>query len=371
MTEPLPSSPSNGPLEPAPAPETAPEAAPSRLRRRSVTIDDVARAAGVSRQTVSNALNFPHRVRDETLTRVRAAISELGYRPDQSARSLRTGERRTLGYLAPPDDPFDPNPLMGGFLEALVDAAGARGFRVLLFRPPGGSTSPEDTREVLDEVIAARQVDGLILSDVLDPDPRVDHVTEAGIPFVAFGRTSADRPQGWADIDNTEAMAQVVRHLAERGHRRLAYVGGAGEVPWTATRRLGFQRAVAELGLTGIEPVFVLDDPAETIAGVKALLDAGSGAPTAVVAENDNLALTVYEAVRSAGLTVGRDVAVTGFGDAPLCARLHPALTSVRLPLRDIASSLVDMLLAQVRGAAAPERGTELPAETVIRDSSG
>jgi DNA-binding LacI/PurR family transcriptional regulator len=366
MTDSPQPSPSSEPLGPGPA---RPEPAPARPRRRSTTIDDVARAAGVSRQTVSNALNFPHRVRDETLARVHEAIAELGYRPDQSARSLRTGERRTIGYLAPVDDPFDPNPLMGGFLEALVDAAGARGFRVLLFRPPGGSTSPEDAREALDEVIAARQVDGFVLSDVLDPDPRVDHVAQAGVPFVAFGRTSAGAPQGWVDIDNAAVMAEVVGHLAGAGHRAVAYVGGAGELPWNATRRRGFQRAVADLGLSGVEPSFALDDPADVVAGVSALL-AGPGAPTAIAAENDNLALTVYEAVRSAGLAVGRDVAVTGFGDAPLCSRLHPALTSVRLPLRDIAAELVGMLLAQVRGGAAPERGVELAAEPVIRDSS-
>ncbi|MFD0632656.1 LacI family DNA-binding transcriptional regulator [Catenulispora yoronensis] len=106
-------------------------------RRGKATIEEVARA-GVSRQTVSNALNAPQRVRDATLARVMDAIEELGYRPDSSARSLRTGERRVIGYLTPADDPFDPNPLMGGFLEALVDAAGAEGFRVLLFRPAPG-----------------------------------------------------------------------------------------------------------------------------------------------------------------------------------------------------------------------------------------
>ncbi|MFD0346534.1 LacI family DNA-binding transcriptional regulator [Kitasatospora aburaviensis] len=103
-----------------------PQGAP-RPRRAAATIEEVARAAGVSRQTVSNALNAPQRVRPDTLTRVRAAIERLGYRPDQSARSLRTGARRTLGYLAPVDDPYDPNPLMAGFLEALVDAAAAAG----------------------------------------------------------------------------------------------------------------------------------------------------------------------------------------------------------------------------------------------------
>ena len=163
----------------------APEPGP---RRGKATIEEVARAAGVSRQTVSNALNAPRRVREATLTRVMDAIEQLGYQPDSSARSLRTGERRAIGYLTPADDPFDPNPLMGGFLEALVDAAGAEGFRVLLFRPAPGA---RDARAVLDEVIAARQVDGFVLSDVLEDDARVGHVARAGVPFVTFGRVAA------------------------------------------------------------------------------------------------------------------------------------------------------------------------------------
>ncbi|NUR30623.1 MAG: LacI family DNA-binding transcriptional regulator, partial [Catenulispora sp.] len=193
----------------------APEPGP---RRGKATIEEVARAAGVSRQTVSNALNAPQRVRDATLARVMDAIEQLGYQPDSSARSLRTGERRALGYLAPADDPFDPNPLMGGFLEALVDAAGAEGFRVLLFRPAPGA---RDARAVLDEVIAARQVDGFVLSDVLEGDARVEHVARAGVPFVTFGRLSPS----WVDVDNAAAVEAVVELLAALGHRQMVYLG--------------------------------------------------------------------------------------------------------------------------------------------------
>ncbi|MEU9077741.1 LacI family DNA-binding transcriptional regulator [Kitasatospora sp. NPDC004745] len=333
-----------------------------RPRRGATTIEEVARAAGVSRQTVSNALNAPQRVRPDTLERVRTAVRELGYQPDQSARSLRSGARRTLGYLAPVDDPLDPNPLMAGFLEALVDAAGARGQRVLLFRPAPGGTDP---LAAIDELVAARQVDGLVLADVLRDDPRIAHAARVGVPFVAFGRTGPGEPQHWVDIANDTATAAVVRHLAGLGHRRIGYLGRAEELPWMAARRAGFLAEARRLGLSAVTAA------RPDVAAVRELLG-GRERPTAFVAGSDLLALDVYEAVRAEGLAVGpAGVAVTGFHDTPLCRHLHPALTSVRLPLRAIAVALVERLLDQVRGGGAPGEGLELPAELVVRASSG
>ncbi|MET8539769.1 LacI family DNA-binding transcriptional regulator [Kitasatospora sp. NPDC004799] len=358
---------------------------PHRPRRGATTIEEVARAAGVSRQTVSNTLNAPQRVRPETLDRVNAAIRELGYQPDQSARSLRSGARRTLGYLVPVDDPLDPNPLMAGFLEALVDAAGAAGQRVLLFRPgQGGAASPV---AAMDELVAARQVDGLVLADVLHEDVRIAHAARLGVPFVSFGRTGPGDPQHWVDIGNEAAMAEVVRHLAALGHRRIGYLGAAEELPWMAARRAGFLAEAERLGLSAVAAgapatgaagtgTPTVGAPAaeaggSTVASVRALLG-GPDRPTAFAAGSDLLALDVYEAVRAEGLAVGPDgVAVTGFHDTPLCRHLHPGLTSVRLPLRAIAAALVGRLLDQVRGEAAPVRGLELPTELVVRGSSG
>ena len=332
-----------------------------RPRRGATTIEDVARAAGVSRQTVSNALNAPHRVRPETLERVTAMIRELGYQPDQSAPSLRSGARRTIGYLAPADDPHDPNPLMAGFLEALVDAAGEQGWRVLLFRPARGAADPT---AAIDELVAARQVDGLVLADVLAEDARVEHVARLGVPFVTFGRTGPAQPQHWVDIANDAATAAVVRHLAALGHRRIGYLGGSEDLPWMAARRAGFLAESRRLGLTAVTAA------GPEAAAVRELLR-GPEPPTAVAAGSDLLALDVYEAVRAEGLAVGpRGIAVTGFHDTPLCRHLHPALTSVRLPLGAIAAALVERLLDQVRGAGPPPAGVELAAELVVRGST-
>ncbi|NUR24316.1 MAG: substrate-binding domain-containing protein, partial [Catenulispora sp.] len=149
-------------------------------------------------------------------------------------------------------------------------------------------------------------------------------------------------------------------------------------------RRAGFRRAAGGSGLEGRELVAPLDDPAGAVAVVREALGAWAAAtgtehdtpasvlrPTAIVAESDSLALAAYEAVRSEGLAVGADVAVTGFGDAPVARVLHPGLTSVRLPLRTIAAEIVRRLVAQVRGEAVAEQGLSLDAELVVRESSG
>ncbi|MFJ1705898.1 LacI family DNA-binding transcriptional regulator [Kitasatospora sp. NPDC088346] len=339
------------------------------MTARQVTIEDVARAAGVSRQTVSNALNAPDRLRSSTLARVTAAIDELGYRPDQSARSLRTGTRKVIAYPAPADNPADPNPLMGGFLQALVTAADDVGHRVLLFRADPRQGAGAVARS-FHGLIAARQVDGFVLSDVVHDDPRVDVLTEAGFPFAAFGRTAPGRPQNWVDIDSTGATAGLVRHLLDQGHRRICYLNSAASLPWLADRRAGFLRAAAEAPDGGFEVGVPDDDPAALARAVQRLLT-GPDRPTALVCASDWLALTAYQAVRAAGLAVGAEVAVAGFNDIPLCTLLQPALTSVRLPLAAIARGLVDRLVTAVEDqAAAPAAGLLLPAELVLRGST-
>ncbi|MFB7512257.1 LacI family DNA-binding transcriptional regulator [Streptomyces sp. NPDC056144] len=339
------------------------------MTARQVTIEDVARTAGVSRQTVSNALNAPHRLRATTLARVTAAIDELGYQPDQSARSLRTGTRKVFGYPAPADNPADPNPLMGGFLQALVSAADAVDHRILLFRcdPARGAGA---VAKSFNGLIAGRQVDGFVLSDVVHDDPRVDALTEAGVPFAAFGRTAPGRPQNWVDIDSAEATATLVARLLGQGHRRICFVNSAATLPWLADRRAGFLRAAAAAPDGAFEIGVPDDDPAALTDAIRRLL-AGPDRPTALVCVNDWLALTAYQAVRSAGLTVGTDVAVTGFNDSPVCTVLQPTLTSVRLPLADIAHALVDRLITAVENpASAPTSGLLLPAEQVVREST-
>ncbi|MFD8561426.1 LacI family DNA-binding transcriptional regulator [Streptosporangium canum] len=337
-----------------------------RPRGRGVTIEDVARAAGVSRQTVSNALNAPYRLKAETLERVITLIEELGYRPDQSARSLRSGTRRIIAYPTPEDDPTNPNPLMGGFLEAVVAAAGEAGYHILLVRPHSG----QDQTRALEELIAARTVDGFLLSDVLHDDARVTYLAGRGFPFVAFGRTAPAHPQNWVDVDTVQAMIDMVGLLAAAGHRRIAFLASSSRLPWMDHRRDGFQTGMRRHGLHGQEISAPGDDPGEIVAATRKLLGERVR-PTAVIAAGDWLALGVYAAARAEGLDIGADLAVAGFNDLPVTAFLQPALTTVRLPLRRIAGALVDRLLKTIEDGVIPQAGLLLPGELVVRPSSG
>ena len=314
---------------------------------------------------MSNAFNAPHRVKVETLQRVQAVIDGLGYKPNQSARSLKTGLRYTFGYMAPDDDPFDPNPLMGGFLTALCDAAAEAGYRILLFRPT------HDARRAIDDLVAARQVDGIILSDIVRDDVRVERLTELGLPFVTFGKTGAGKPQRWVDVDNTSSMENVAGFLAQSGHRRVGYIASSSSLPWLQERNDGFLRGAARDGLsvaTVYESPVASDNNESLIRSLRGMLRAPKP-PTVLVAANDMLALAAYEAVREEGLAIGGDIAVIGYNDLPLCQLLVPKLTSVRIPLPRIAREAVDLLLRQLKGDAEPSAGTLLPAELVVRES--
>ncbi|WP_327583479.1 LacI family transcriptional regulator [Nonomuraea sp. NBC_00507] len=336
-----------------------------RPRTRGVTIEDVARAAGVSRQTISNALNAPYRLKAETLERVSAVIEELGYRPDQSARSLKSGTRRIIGYPTPVDDPANPNPLMGGFLEAVVAASGEVGYRILLVRPQPGQSQ----EQALDELIAARTVDGFLLSDILRDDPRVAHLAGAGFPFAAFGRTAPKQPQSWVDVDSVQAVIELVGMVAARGHRRVAFLASSSGQPWMDDRRDGFLAGVRRHGLAG-QVYSPGDDPDEIVAATRELL-AGRNRPTAIVAGGDWLALGLYTAARAEGLEIGKDLAVAAFDDLPITGFLQPALTTVRLPLRRIAEALISRLLQIIEDGVTPQAGLLLPGELVIRPSLG
>ncbi|MDF2710787.1 MAG: LacI family transcription regulator [Nonomuraea muscovyensis] len=335
-------------------------------RERGVTIEDVARAAGVSRQTISNALNAPHRLKAETLERVSAIIEKLGYRPDQSARSLKSGTRRIIAYPTPVDDPANPNPLMGGFLEAVVAASGEAGYRILLVRPRPGQSQ----EQALDELIAARTVDGFLLSDILRDDPRVAHLTSTGFPFAAFGRTLPDQPQSWVDVDSVQAVIDLVGLVAARGHRRVAFLASTSGQPWMDDRRDGFLAGVRRHGLAGQVYSVPGDDPGEIVTATRDQL-AGRNRPTAIIASGDWLALGVYTAARAQGLEIGRDLAVVAFDDLPITAFLQPALTTVRLPLRRIAGALISRLLQIIEDGVTPQAGLMLPGEPVIRPSLG
>ena len=162
---------------------------------RQVTIEDVARAAAVSRQTVSNVLNGSGRVGDAARARVLDAVATLGYHPNQGARSLRSRRTRQFAYVLPRVQLFPGNYIMQQFLQSLAAASARRGYSMVIVVPDG------DPRDDIHRLIASRSVDAFVLSELQPADPRVLMLAEAGMPFASFGHTGPSLPQHSVDID--------------------------------------------------------------------------------------------------------------------------------------------------------------------------
>ncbi|QZN85967.1 LacI family DNA-binding transcriptional regulator [Cellulomonas sp. C5510] len=327
---------------------------------------DVAAVAGVSIKTVSNVINGYPYIRAETRARVEAAIEQLGYRVNLTARSLRRGRTGMIG-LAVPELRL---PYFAELADSVIRAADARGVVVLIEQ-----TSGNREREL--EVLHGPRrhlTDGLIFSPLaLGPEDRDRFAVD--VPMVLLGERIFGGPADHVTMDNVEAARAATRHLLGLGRRRIAVLGAhEGEVMGSAALRLrGYRQALAEAGVP-YDPALVAEagmwhraTGAEAMRGV---LEAGV-AVDAVFGLNDALALGALHELRLHGYAVPGDVAVVGFDDVDDAAYASPGLTSVAPGREQIAQTAVELLLARVAGTA-PEAPVQVVAdfELVVREST-
>jgi DNA-binding LacI/PurR family transcriptional regulator len=328
-----------------------------------VTISDVAAAAGVSRQTVSNVLNAPVRVAPQTAERVRRAISDLGYRPNRMAQNLRERASRLIGLKI--DSPSGVSNLLDRFLHALTDAAGTAGHHLLLFTP----ATVDEELETYEELIRTRTVDGFVLADIEVGDRRLPWFTQRRIPFVCFGRPWGQESSrfAWADVDGAHGIAAAVDYLISRGHRRVAYLGWPEGTGVGDDRRTGWQAAMRRHGLESRgTAVTCAEDVAAAVTTATGLLTRPDP-PTAFVCGSDTFAVGVRIAagVDSDGFP---NVEVVGFDDSPAATLMSPPMSSVRQPIEEIAHRVVELLVQQLRGSGPPPEGVLLRPVLVPRE---
>jgi len=327
---------------------------------RRATIDDVARAAGVSRQTVSNVVRGRGRLASTTRDRVVAAIEELGYKPHTGAASLRSGRTYRIAYPIPAAELDPGNVIMLEFLQFLVAAARERKHQVLVTGSYGSGL------EAIEELVWTKSVDGFVLATMAEDDPRVAFLAERQVPFACFGRTNPAMPQHWVDIDNRAAIRDVTARVLTRGHTRVAYLGYIPQGGWDVEREAGYRDAMTAAGL----PVAVIRTetaPVEVSARVAALLRPPDR-PTAVIAGSDVLAAACYATASRAELRIGADLAVTGFDGSAVARLLTPVLTTVAIPLAELADRLVDRIVSDASGIS-NDRGEVLETTLIWGES--
>jgi DNA-binding LacI/PurR family transcriptional regulator len=333
------------------------------------TIEMVAERAGVSRQTVSNAANAPHRLRPETLKKVLGTIDELGYRPSHAARSLRTRATGVIGCRLLPSNYGGTGGVLDRLLHALCDAARSSGYNVLAF-----SVGTDDEEiGVFDDLLRRNAVDGFVLANTHHGDVRPDWLVDQGARFVAFGRPwgVAHPRHSWVDVDGASGTSEAVNHLAGLGHTRIAFLGltegnGVGD-----DRYHGWQRAMGDHGLPVKDLVVRAEDG---IASGKALAEqmlSTATPPTAFVCVSDAMAVGALRAIEDRGMVAGRDASVVGFDDSPIASVIRPRLSSVRQPVEGVAHKLVEILLSELSGTQRRPSRVLMAPWLVRRDSTG
>lgn len=335
----------------------------------SSTIHDVAKLAGVSFKTVSNVINDHPHVSDATRTKVRAAIAELGYQPNLSARSLRSGRSGVIGLAVPE--------LRLAYFAQLADdviqAAEKRG-QVVLIEQTGGDRA----REL--EVLRSPRLqftDGLLFSPLgLGADDAA--LVDIDTPLVLLGERIFNGPTDHVTMRNVEAARAATEHLLSTGRRRIAVVGAhEGEVIGSAGLRLtGYRQALDAAGIPFDESLISYVGTwhrANGAEGMRRLLETGVTFD-GLFAMNDELALGAMRVLQEVGLIIPKDVAVIGFDDVDEGRYSIPSLSTVDPGRREIAETAIDVLLDRIAEKGKPGREPQELLSTfriVVRESSG
>jgi LacI family transcriptional regulator len=327
-----------------------------------VTLKELATRAGVHPATVSRVANRDPglRIGPRTRERIEALLQETGYQPDPLARGLKTRQSFVLAMVIPDVT----NSLFASIFKGLEEAAGERGFSVLLCNTDG---DPRRERAHL-ETLRARRVAGVVLASSVLRDPSVRWLRSQGIPHVLVNRYS-DTSHAFVGSDDVAGGRLAAGHLLELGHRRVAHLNGGPRTSTGQLRSRGYRQALSEAGLPAARALEAvtgyLEAPAsEAMTRLLALPDP----PTAVFAGNDLVALGAVTAAQRLGLRVPGGLAVVGYNDIPLAARL--GLTTVRVPSHEYGRISARILLDQVAsGSPSGERVIFRP-ELVVRDST-
>ncbi len=338
-----------------------------RTSGRRATINDIARIAGVSKKTVSRVINDSPSVRGETRERVEAVIADLGFTPDPQARGLAFRRSFLVGMIY--DNP-SPNYVVN-MQQGILD--GVRGSGLELVVHPCNRQASSFLSDVEGFVVRQRLA-GVVMPPSVSEDERVvDLLRRVDCPYVRIASVSLDTPGRMVVTNDRLGAAEAARHLAQLGHKRIAFVSGPDTFRSSHERGQGFAEGLAEYGLT--LDADLLKRGAYTFeSGVTCAtqLLAQKDRPTAIFAGNDEMAIGVMQAARNLGLDVPGDLSIVGFDDLPMASRVWPNLTTVRLPIRDMGRMAAEKLTAPRRGLdAAALAQPEVRPSLVVRESSG
>jgi LacI family transcriptional regulator len=330
------------------------------------TIRDVAKAAGVSIGTVSAVINNRSLVADDTRRRVLSRITELGFEPNNSARSLKRGRISSIGFVVPDLG----NPFFAAVAEGIQREIADRDILLVLCI----TWASAERENYYAHVLRTQRLDGVIyLSGTGLPSPSLMELAERrSVVFVDERLPGLNIP--FVNAANRSGARAVAAHVLEAGHRRLAIIDGPPRL-WTSEQRLaGYREAIAAAGVDPDAIEVVTGDYGEQSgyqAAMQLLARRRELRPTAILCANDLMAIGVIRYCREISLRIPEDISVTGFDDIPGAEFLDPPLTTVAQPGREMGAAAAGLLLHGIGAVPEPPRQTEFPTEVRLRSSVG
>lgn len=333
-----------------------------------MSIQKLADSLGLSISTVSRALNGYTDVSVKTRLRVQEAAIAIGYQPDPIAHRLATGRTGAVAMVS--------SARAGNYLDATFAALLSgmsqvmrekRYFTMSIGLPMGDEEMPEFER-----FLAARLVDGVVLTRPRTNDPRVALLQDKRIPFITYGRTTDNTPHAWVASDSAGAIEAATIKLVELGHTKIAFINGMTNMSFAVLSEMGFREAMLRAGLQPDRyAVQYTNLSADAGAAAAAQLMALDKPPSAIICVTDNLAFGAMLAIRNAGKVVGVDVALIGYGNSNACKYVVPPLATIDHDNVGNGRHLAEHLLGLIAGGQVADHQITEPARLVLRASIG
>lgn len=332
----------------------------------TLTLEQIAVIAGVSRATVSRVINADPNVSDKTRARVMRVIQELNFQPNRAARSLAGGRAGVIGLVIPVGvGTIFAEPFFSLLIQGVTSESNSRDVSTMLWL-----SEPDYERRMITKILYNGLVDGLIISSTTADDPLIDAICRSHMPFVIVGRYPCQDELTYVDSDNLNGAHQAVEHLLGLGRQRIATISGPQNTAVGQDRYQGYVQAFHQHGLS-VLPELVVESDFTDQGGYAAMQQLLLQHPDAVFVASDWMALGAMRALREAGARVPEDIALVGFDDIPLASQTIPPLTTIRQQILQMGALASQLLQDLLDNPGSHPLHKILPTELVVRASSG
>jgi LacI family transcriptional regulator len=332
----------------------------------TLTLEQIAVIAGVSRATVSRVINVDPNVSEKTRARVMRVIQELNFQPNRAARSLAGGRAGVIGLVIPVGvGTIFAEPFFSLLIQGVISESNSRDVSTMLWL-----AEPDYERRMVTKILYNGLVDGLIISSTTADDPLIDAICRSHMPFVVVGRYPCQDELSYVDSDNLNGARQAMEHLLGLGRQRIATISGPQNTAVGQDRYQGYVQAFHQHGLS-VSPKLVVESDFTDRGGYAAMQQLLPQRPDAVFVASDWMALGAMRALREVGARVPEDIALVGFDDIPLASQTLPPLTTIRQQILQMGALASQVLLDLLDNPGSPPVQKILPTELVVRASSG